>query len=383
MQDNRNLFLILGSIFIASMGIGIVLPIVPILVKGTTSTIFAVGLSATLMSISFAMFSFPIGKLIDKYGAKWFLFGGLLLYGTTVFLFPNIRSLWTFYFLRIIEGIGWAGVWMSTETMINQISVPEKRSENMGYYGFAITLGMAAGPIAGESLAKIALSIPFISCLLLSVISAMLVAFNVKNIRLEKVTNISLSYGQIMKRVPLSMNAGFTYGFLESAMISLLPIYLLSINIMDIRLGAVITSFFIGGILFQIPAGFIGSKIGEVKAIFLLGIAFAITIVFAAVTTNFAGLLCIGFFLGAFGGSFYPLGLAILPGKIDKSNLGVANAAFTSSYGMGCIAGPTISSLLMTAISNSFLFWVILPLSVILILMSIFQSQEKSNVKIA
>ncbi len=65
---------------------------------------------------------------------------------------PYMPSLAWFYFIRMVQGIGSALLFAPTETAINAVSPPERRSTNMGLYGLVFGIGFAAGPVIGTSL---------------------------------------------------------------------------------------------------------------------------------------------------------------------------------------------------------------------------------------
>ena len=164
MKIQKDLYPIYISIAVVSLGIGIVMPLIPLIIRESGASTFMVGLAATLMGLSFAISSFPIGKRIDNAGSKKIIISGLVIYGLSLLALPHFNNIIAFCVIRMIEGIGWAAVWMGAETLINQISVPENRARNMGYYGLAVAIGMAGGPIMGMYLSHTSIFLPFYFC---------------------------------------------------------------------------------------------------------------------------------------------------------------------------------------------------------------------------
>jgi DHA1 family tetracycline resistance protein-like MFS transporter len=138
------------AIFIDVIGLGIIIPVLPALLKemsgGDLST---ASLYGGWLMFSYAAFEFLfaplIGGLSDQYGRKRVLV--LSLFGFTLdYLFlafaPNI--FW-FFVGRIIAGI--LGASYSTGTAyIADISTAENKAKNFGLVGVAFGLGFIIGP---------------------------------------------------------------------------------------------------------------------------------------------------------------------------------------------------------------------------------------------
>ena len=175
-----------------------------------------------------------------------------------------------------------------------------------------------------------------------------------------------VNFSTLAKSLQIPLGAAFVYGFFESSMIALLPIYLIANNISSINLGTIISAFIVGGILFQLPAGVIADRIGKERSLALFTIMLGIGSFLAPLHSNLYYLMVIAIIIGAFGGALYPVGLSMIADKINPAKLGSANATFTSIYGVGSIIGPLMSALLME-INTHFLFAIIIPMAVIYI----------------
>ena len=364
MEIQKELYILYISIAVASLGIGIVIPLIPILIKGSGASTFEVGLAATLMALSFALSSFPIGKIIDKIGAKKILISGLVIYSLSIVAFPYFNNITMFSVIRIIEGIGWAAVWMGAETLVNQISAPENRARNMGYYGLSVAIGMAAGPIIGVYFFQTSIFLPFYLGFILSLFTAILASIFLEPIVLKTEEVEEVNFIELVKTLQIPIGAAFVYGYFESSMIALLPIYLIANNISNINLGTIISAFVIGGILFQLPAGMIADRVGKEKSLIIYIIILSVGSFFAPFNNNLYYLIIIAVIIGAFGSALYPVGLSILPDKINPTKLGSANATFTSIYGLGSILGPLLSATLME-INVHLLFNIIIFISIL------------------
>ena len=374
-MELTNLFALYFAIGVASLGIGVVLPIIPMIIKGESgSENLYMGLSATIMALSFSLSSFPIGKWIDKTCPKNAILFGLAIYCAAMSLFPYFHNITAFLAIRALEGVGWGAIWMGAETQINLMSDTNERGRNMGIYGLCVSLGMAGGPLIGTFLLDYGIAKPFFACIFLTLCSAVLAAcFVPHTVQVEKeafqtkVPYWSLRYALL---------AAFLYGIFEASMMSMFPAYFLSIPLEKSSLSVVISSFFVGGILFQIPAGKMADKFGKERTLIGLALFLALTMIIFCHATSVSELIVLGFLAGACGGAFYPVGLSILPDKLSKKILGAGNANFTFIYGLGSILGPVTIAFLMDNLGNRAIFYSFLPLCFAFVCMPLFRRKS-------
>ena len=169
----------LGFIFITLLidvtGFGIIIPIIPTLIKDlTNSTLSEAAVYGGWLQTTYAIMQFvfaPIlGNLSDKYGRRpillFSLFGFALDYLFTAFA-PTI--LWLFIG-RAIAGV--TGASFSTAgAYISDVSTPEKKAQNFGMIGVAFGIGFIIGPALGGILGGIDIRLPFLASAALALIN--------------------------------------------------------------------------------------------------------------------------------------------------------------------------------------------------------------------
>lgn len=164
-KRNPSLAFIFATILIDCIGFGIIIPIIPTLIKelngSDVSQASTVG-GWLLFLYAFMQFIFApiLGGLSDQYGRSPVLLISLLGLGLDNFLLAFAPNLSWLVVGRIIAGI--CGASFSTAgAYIADISPKEKRAQNFGLIGAAFGVGFIIGPLLGALFSKIDIRAPF------------------------------------------------------------------------------------------------------------------------------------------------------------------------------------------------------------------------------
>jgi DHA1 family tetracycline resistance protein-like MFS transporter len=184
MQPNASstpLKLIFVTLLIDVMGIGIIIPILPQLLKtlGGYSLSEASSMGAwMLFAFAFPQFLFSplMGNLSDRFGRRPIIIIALLGMGLDYFFHALAWSIPVLFVGRVIAGICGAS-FTTASSYIADVSTPEKRTQNFGLIGMAFGLGFILGPVLGGLVAGISTQAPFILAGTLSVANALLCYF--------------------------------------------------------------------------------------------------------------------------------------------------------------------------------------------------------------
>ncbi len=153
------LTLIFATIFLDLLGVGILVPVIPFLVRRFESDALTVGMLALSFSAAQFLASPILGVLSDRYGRRPILLLSLLGSAFGYFLFGWAGALWMMFLGRIIDGFTGGNI-SAAQAYIADISPPEDRAKNFGLVGAAFGLGFIIGPALGGLLAKISLAAP-------------------------------------------------------------------------------------------------------------------------------------------------------------------------------------------------------------------------------
>ncbi len=153
------LALIFATIFLDLLGIGILVPVIPFLVRRFESDALTVGLLALSFSAAQFLAAPMLGVLSDRFGRRPVLLLSLLGSAFGYFLFGWAGMLWIMFLGRIIDGFTGGNI-SAAQAYIADISPPQDRAKNFGLVGAAFGLGFIIGPALGGVLAKISLAAP-------------------------------------------------------------------------------------------------------------------------------------------------------------------------------------------------------------------------------
>ncbi len=174
-SKNAALIFIFITVLIDVIGIGIVVPIIPALIKeltgGSTSEASQYALWLVLLYAVMQFFFSPvIGGLSDQYGRRKVLLFTLLGFAIDS-LFQALAPTIAWLFLgRTISGIMGAS-FTTANAYVADISPAEKRAQNFGMIGAAFGLGFIIGPSIGGLLGSYGPRIPFYASAILSLLN--------------------------------------------------------------------------------------------------------------------------------------------------------------------------------------------------------------------
>ena len=171
---NAMLFVLI-TVMISSIGFGIMIPVLPDLIKDLTgldnskAAVYGGWMTFTYAVMQF--FFMPIlGNLSDRYGRRPIMLFSLLGLSIDYFIMALAPTI-AFLFL----GRGLAGIMGATFSTANayiaDISTPDKRAQNFGLIGAFFGVGFILGPVIGGILGEYGPRVPFYAAGIISLVN--------------------------------------------------------------------------------------------------------------------------------------------------------------------------------------------------------------------
>ncbi|WP_423798321.1 multidrug efflux MFS transporter NorA [Neobacillus sp. SAB-20_R2A] len=175
MKNNKvTLGLLLMNLFIAFLGIGLVIPVLPTLMNELDITGTTVGYLTASFAIAQLIVSPFAGKAADIWGRKMMIVIGLFIFGISEFLFGIGKDIQMLIISRLLGGISAAFIMPAVTAFIADITNLDTRPKALGYMSAAISTGFIIGPGIGGFLAEFGTRIPFFFAGALGTIAAIL-----------------------------------------------------------------------------------------------------------------------------------------------------------------------------------------------------------------
>jgi DHA1 family tetracycline resistance protein-like MFS transporter len=165
MTNRLPMIFILITVMIDSMGIGLILPVMPDLIQTLEAGDLGQaavwgGLLATIFAVMQFLFGPVIGGLSDRFGRRPVLLTALVVMAFDYVLMAVAGTIWLLVIGRIIGGIT-AATQSAAAAYMADISKPEDKSANFGLLGAAFGVGFVFGPLMGGVLAEYGTRAPF------------------------------------------------------------------------------------------------------------------------------------------------------------------------------------------------------------------------------
>jgi DHA1 family multidrug resistance protein-like MFS transporter len=166
--------LLLLNLFIAFLGIGLVIPVLPTLMNEMGINGKTVGYLTAAFAIAQLVVSPFAGKAVDKLGRKIMIVIGLFIFGLSELLFGLGKEIEVLFISRILGGVSAAFIMPGVTAFIADITNLETRPKALGYMSAAISTGFIIGPGIGGFLAEFGTRTPFFFAGALGTIAAIL-----------------------------------------------------------------------------------------------------------------------------------------------------------------------------------------------------------------
>ncbi|GAB0170827.1 MFS transporter [Lysinibacillus sp. CTST325] len=173
-QQILTLSILLSNLFIAFLGIGLVIPVLPTIMNELKISGSVVGYMVAAFAITQLIVSPIAGKMVDNIGRKIMIVTGLFIFGFSELLFGLGRTIEILFISRMLGGVSAAFIMPAVTAYIADITTLSQRSKALGYMSAAISTGFIIGPGIGGFLAEFGTRIPFYAAGILGFLAAIL-----------------------------------------------------------------------------------------------------------------------------------------------------------------------------------------------------------------
>jgi len=340
---SRLLLPVIISAGAVGLSIGLIIPLTSIILEQRGTSVIAIGFNAVMYSLAVLLTGPFLPALIQRIGLLRTMIAGALLSGGIVFCLWANDALWFWYIMRFFLGIAGGMHWVSSEAWINAMAPERSRGSIVGAYTTVWTMGIAAGPVLLRFIG-VEGGRPFVVAALLMA-GASLPLLLVPKVKSGQLPPVRHGVLQMIWVAPIATTAGFISGFLETQVLSLLPVYGMRSDIGTAHALALLSIFSVGSFASQPFIGWVADRI-SFKTVSLMVTIIAVTIVplvhFSLKLVLLSSILL--FIWGGSVGAYYTLGMLNIGQAFKASDLTAASSMFVMAYTVGMVLGPMAGS---------------------------------------
>lgn len=150
----RSLLPIAAAIFVAMLGVGMLVPNLPLLAKHTAGGVVAAGGLMSAFGLARLVVNIPAGILADRIGIRATMLIGLIVLAIGAFLSVAISGYLAIVTTILLQGAGGAVFVTAAITALIERAGPGRRGSAMVWYQGTFLLALSAGPVIGGFLGQ-------------------------------------------------------------------------------------------------------------------------------------------------------------------------------------------------------------------------------------
>jgi MFS family permease len=363
-QRALSLTAIISTSFGVGLSLGIGFPLTALTFEAWHQPKWMIGLAGAVPAIAL-LIALPImPRFVTRLGSVAAIVGGCIAGALGFLALYTFESPWAWIVIRLAMSAGFALPWLAGETWINAVAREETRGRVIAIYAMAYFSGYTVGPLMLQALG-ISGFVPFLASAILTVAASLPIIVG-RHLAPAYENDGTHDFISASRMAPVAMVCAFIGGFAEITNLSLIPNVALAGGQSQEEALALLSVLTIGGVLLQVPLGWLSDKTSRFALTVVLAVAYVVLLLVLPWTLTSALLSAVLVFL--IGGvilGFYSLGLAIVGERVPTGDLAAANAAFIVMYQVGALLGPLFAGIAMTTSPIAGYVWTTVGLMVV------------------
>jgi len=362
---NKKIFSILFfSLFSAVLGMGAVVPLLPVYAKNLGATGLYIGFVFGAFSLSRTILLPVFGRLSDKYGRKPFIVFGLLIYSLISLCFVFAKTVESIIIIRFVHGFSSAMIMPVVQAYAGDITPKGKEGISMGTFNISIFFGLSAGPILGGIVnSYYGMNAAFLGMSGLVFIGFLLAYFMLPPVSAEKKRG-EAKLTKWRKIITDKDVAGlFIFRFVYTSCIgiiwSFMPIFAGdNFAVSSAYIGLLVAiGVFISGLM-HIPMGYVADRVSKTKLITIGGLITGLSVLLIERSGSLNDIIIASVLFGVGGGISTPgvMSLSVIKGK-QKKAMGTVMALLTMAHSLGMFVGSVGAGIMMDIFNLRYAFF--------------------------
>ncbi|MYB34094.1 MAG: MFS transporter [Gammaproteobacteria bacterium] len=262
---------------------------------------------------------------------------------------------WVWTLMRVLTGICFAGLYVVTESWLNDRTSNETRGQMLSMYMLIVTLGLGAGQFLLNYRDPILLDLFIIVSVFISigVIPVLLTARPAPSFESARV----MSLKELYRASPFAVVNNALVGMVHGTIMGFGAVYAAEV-LPDIDLVPLFfSSFLLGSLIFQWPIGWLADRVDRRLVIGVLsGVSFVLCLLLLYITLGTTLYFLAMLLLGGAVMPLYSLVIAHANDRLEPSQIVEASGCLVLVAGIGLSAGPVLAGFLMGLFGNNAFF---------------------------
>ena len=286
---------------------------------------------------------------------------------------------WTM--MRIVTGICFAGIYVVTESWLNDRASNETRGKVLSVYMVLTTLGMGSG--------QFLLNLAEPDAIDLFILTSVIISFGLIPMLLTAKPapafgeSGNMSVVELYKASPLAVIGNGLTGMAHGTIFGMGAIYASNVLVDVKSISIFMACFLIGGLMTQWPIGYISDRVSRRLVMAVISVV-AIVGCMAAIALpkgSFAFFASIAL-LGGAAMPMYSICIAYANDRLEPHQIVAASGSLVMVSGIGLSTGPIIIAFFMDLYNVTFFFWGIASIFGLILLFTLIRIQSRAGLDV-
>jgi len=345
------------------LGLGIVVPILPLYAKTLGASGIWLGAIFAGFSIARAASMPVVGHFSDKQGRKVFIVTGLFLYAFSSLGYLSASGPESLLVVRIVQGLCSAMIVPIAMAYVGDIAPKDREGSYVGRFNVALFLGFGFGPLLGGFVHDLlGVNADFMIMGILCALSCALALWYLPagdGKRMMR-SGAPAAYATILRNPQVQgiMLFRFLNAFIRGSVLTFLPLYAsYRLHLSGAQIGLIVSSGVILTSLLQYPCGRLADRFDRKHLMISGSLVYAVCVVLLPQMPNFVLLLGANLLLGGVGAVPLPAASASVIEEGKKYGMGSLMALFNVAMSLGLGTGPLVSGFIHDTLGLTRVFY--------------------------
>jgi MFS family permease len=279
-----------------------------------------------------------------------------------------LYAAWTdpffWFFLRVIVGFCFSGIYVVAESWLNDAATNETRGQTLSAYLIVQMMGI----VLAQGVLNFADPSGYTLFIIISVVVSLSFAPILLSVSPAPMfqTSKAMSFRELWRVSPLGVFGLFFLGAIFSALFGMASVYGTEKGMSVGDISIFVATIYLGGMILQYPIGWLSDRMDRrllIIAVCAIGAVFSFT---AHISDSFYWLLAVAFMIGGASNPLYSLFIAYTNDFLDHDDMASASGGLIFLSGFGAIFGPAIVGWLLGAYGADSYFWFIGTIMIIM-----------------